>query len=296
MNFKRAFFHPIPPSLSSSARTTDYPNRGAFRRSLGPRPARVPRRVERIERRVFVDYLREKIVYRLERDLATVAWICRPKASGRFPAVLCCHGSGPGKDPLVGLLNGRECLEYHKLVAVRLARRGYVTITPDRRGFGDCAERPYNARHDQYLGELDNFYRRTRGATRTALDTWDAVVALDVLARREDVDTARIGCLGVLDGATVAAGASALDPRIKAASLVCFSNESLGGLICPRPLQWQTPLGWGVPLARARSVARRIGVRYRRAGQPGNWQHHAFDGVGELDFPALADWFDLHLA
>jgi cephalosporin-C deacetylase-like acetyl esterase len=238
-------------------------------------------RVECVERRTFPDYLREKIIYNIEPGLATVAWLCRPKAKGQFPAVLCCHGAGPGKDPLVGLWNGMACLEYHKLVAVRLAQRGFVTLTPDRRGFGECAAVPYGGRSDRYLDELDQFYGKTRGTTRTALDTWDAIRAFDVLVQRDDVDAARIGCVGVYDGATVAAGAAALDPRIHAVSLVCYTGSAdVSRLVAPRPVQLQiakagptAPLGW----------------------KASHIQRHVFDGVVELDFAAAAEWLDTHL-
>lgn len=267
---QRRLFHEIAPP--PAARPV------SFRQALGRRPATGPLRVECVERRVLAGYVREKIIYNVERDLATVAWLCRPKTKGRFPAVLCCHGAGPGKDPLVGEWNGKECLEYHKRCAVRLAERGYVTLSPDRRGFGECAARPYNQKFERYLGDLDEFYRRTRGVSRTALDTWDMLRAVDVLAQRADVDAGRIGCLGVYDGAMVAAGAAAVDPRIKAVSLACFTGEAdLCRLIAPRPVQLQIARG-GTPAP--------------RGWKAGNVRRHVFDGVVELDFPALAEWLD----
>jgi len=274
-NMKRNFFHPIvsPPSRSGRA--------VSFRRSLGRRPPLHALRVERVERQEFADYIREKIIYTLEPDLATVAWVCRPQKAGRWPAVLCCHGAGPGKDPLVGFWNGRECLEYHKNSAVRLARRGYVTLAPERRGFGECAERPYNQQFEQYLRALDAFYLRTRGVSRVALDTWDMTRAVDVLTQRAEVDAERIGCLGVYDGATVAAGAAALDPRIKAVCVACPTDDLAPlRLVTPRPVQIQ--------IAKAGPPAPR-NLRWRHA------RRHVFDGVIEVDFPAMADWMDRFL-
>lgn len=272
---KRSFFHPIVPPPSASKRPA------SFRRALGPPPPRGTRRAERIERREFADYVREKIIYHVEPDLATVAWLCRPKKAGRWPAVVCCHGAGPGKDPLVGLWNGRECLEYHKNSAVRLAQRGYVALAPDRRGFGECAERPYNQQFDQYLRDLDAFYLRTRGVSRVALDTWDMTRAVDVLAQRAEVDAERIGCLGIYDGATVAAGAAAVDRRIQAVCVACPTDDLAPlRLVAPRPVQIQIALA-GPPAPR--------GLRWRHA------HRHVFDGVIEVDFPAMADWMDRFL-
>jgi len=225
---------------------------------------------------VFRDYVREKVVFDVERGLSSVAWVCRPRAKGRFPGVLCCHGAGPGKDPLVGLLDGKPCLEYHKLVAIRLAQRGYVTITPDRRGFGERAAVPYCMASDGWRAELESFYRRTRHASLLALDVWDGLRALDVLAQY--ADPSRLGCLGVYDGATVAAGVAALDPRIKAACLACFIGDTkLFRRISPRPVQLQ--------IAKA-------GPTPPRGLTGSNVQRRVFDGVLELDFPPLVTWFD----
>ena len=291
--------------------------RAAFRRALGPPPAKVPLRVARVERRVFKDYVREKIVFDVEQNLAAAAWVCAPRTHGqsRLPAILCCHGLGPGKDPLVGLFDGETCLEYHKLVAVRLAQRGFITLTPDRRGFGDCSAAPRGYPTVQHLQALDAYYRRTRRTPLLALDIRDGVRALDVLAKRGDVDATRIGCLGVMDGGAVAAGVAALDPRIGAASLVSLASDrpavpgpsqmgpewawgsvGLCGLICPRPLQVQSPdADYFIPLARAKRAARQVQRFYALRGAPANFQHHVFDGVTEIDIPAAAEWMEAHL-
>lgn len=272
------------PRLSSPA---------AFRRWLGLRPRRVPPRVECVERKVFRDYIREKLVFDVEPDLASVAWLCRPRTPGRLPGVLCCHGAGPGKDPLVGLFGGKPCSEYHKCVAVQLAMRGFVALAPDRRGYGERNPLPFpSQRCDTYRADLESFYVRTRHASLSALDTWDCLQALDVLASRDGVDAGRLACLGVYDGGTAAAGAAILDRRIRAVMLACYEGPaSFGGLLASRPLHLQAPAACGVRVTDPDDVRR---CYVDGGGRALNVYH--FDGVLELDFPPLAAWLETTLA
>lgn len=270
---------------------------------------------EIVESATFKNYIREKIIYNVEKDLSSVAWVCRPKRRRRvkFPAVLCCHGHGPGKDPLVGLCNNAPCLEYHKLVAVRLAQRGYLTITPDRRGYGDCSQFIKGFPTAQNLLELDAFYQNTKGLSLLAMDIRDSFRAIDAIASRKDVDTNTIGCLGMETGASVAAGVTAMDERINAVSLISFispwpnlpgvsqlplmagkaGSVEFCGLICPRPLQVQMPeADPSIPLPLARKATKKVEQFYRLENSTGRFYPHSFDGVLELDFPSVVDFFD----
>ncbi|MCC6581686.1 MAG: dienelactone hydrolase family protein [Phycisphaeraceae bacterium] len=272
---KRTYFPSIPPPPPAV--------RLSVSDVLGYKAPRVPLRLERLERKVFKDYVREKVAYDVERGLSVTAWVCMPRNKARkseLPGVLCCHGDGPGKDPLVGLLNGEPCLEYHKLVAVRLAQHGYVTITPDRRGYGDRSPVPYSTSSDRYRANLAAYYQRDRQVSLLALDIADAARAIDVLTQYADAD--RLGCMGVYDGATVAAGVAVKDERIKTACLACFIGDAeYCRRIAPKPVQVQIP---------------HAAPQQPRDCRGKHIQRHAFDGVIELDFPALAAWMDGHLS
>lgn len=331
MKSQRRFFHPIQPTFSSesgaptlafSGRTRDDLTawQGGFlkvlRKAVGAPRTKVPLHVETVERQELDGYVREKIVYDVEPDLSVAAWVCQPvtRTLEKFPAVLCCHGMGPGKSPLVGLNNdGTACLEYHKLVAVRLAQRGFLTIAPDRRGFGDCSQFPNGYPTFQNLVELNNFYQSTRGLSLPALDIADNLRAVDVLMERNDVETHHIGCLGVMEGATVAAGVAALDRRIGAASLTSFLDDSFKfpgpiqipdlagsagsvevcGLICPRPLQVQLPAGDPtIHVNDALRAAEKVRRMYELMNAAGQFAEHVFEGVVELEFPPVAEWME----
>jgi len=280
-------------------------SQAALRKRLAAPGEKVPLRLETVESVVCDDHIREKVVYDVEEGLAASAWLCRPKTGAKSPALLCCHGHGPGKDPLVGLWRGKECLEYHKLVAVRLARKGFVTLSPDRRGYGDRSQSADGFPSREDLRRLE---ASRQGTSLLALDVVDSVRAIDLLAGLGMVDASRIGCLGIESGATVAACLGALDERVKALSLTSFLNLAVPGQdglpspveLCasfaPRPLLLQIPVADPVaPRAQARKAAAALRKLYRALGATGNCGAFEFDGVLELDYPSLEKWFDMKL-
>ncbi len=205
---------------------------------------KVPLRPEVLRRNEFPDYVREKVVYNVEPGLSAVAWLCRPrKPNKKLPAVIVCHGHGPGKDPLVGLYRGKPAAEYHKLVSVRLAQAGYITLTPDQRGYGECSQFTNGYPDSKDLMALDYFYRRTRGVPLLTLNIRDVFRAVDYLHERTDVDTERVASFGMGNGAAVTSVATLLDKRIQVVSLACFLKEEVD------PLGWDLPFFPGISLA-----------------------------------------------
>jgi len=294
------------------------------RKCLGSFPEKAPLRVEVLEKKVFPTYVREKIVFDSERFMSVPAWVCSPVGGRRgekFPAVLCSHGSGPGKDPLVGLHEGKECLEYHKLISVRLAEAGYVTVTPDWRGFGERSEGSGRKGFPRYISSPADFAAERFGFTLLGLNVWDGMKCIDYLISRKDVDAERIGCAGVCFGGTLAAFISATDARISAAcvsgSLGDLSNTVLcgdlgqaveksftgflkygdtadvAGLIAPRPLLVQIgEYDFHVDSAAALKAYRHVKKIYQAAGAAEMLELDFFDGGYELNLPPIFDFFD----
>jgi len=284
-----------------------------LREGLNIADEKVPLRFQVVDSISLGTYIREKVIYDLDAGLSAVAWICRPNADGKvkLPAIICCHGHGPGKDPLVGLYQGNECFEYHKRAAVRLAEKGFVTLVPDRRGYGECS--PFLNGYPEMadLKQLDEFYLRS-GPNLLSLDIFDAARAVDVLFELTFVDSDKIGCLGIEAGAAVAAGVAALDERVKVVSLTSFISSAvesvrLGGLnqssirigsadlcslIAPRPLLLQIPLADPVvPLVCARKAIPLMRNIYSYFDVKEKCAGVEFDGVLELDYPTLENWF-----
>lgn len=212
--------------LHFSGRTRDQWQqwRRAFRRrlmqNLGPRPEPVPLRVDVLEERKFTGYTRRKIVFDPDPFSSVPAYVLIPDpADGPYPAVLCAHGHGIGKEGLAG--DTEE--GYEKQLAVALAREGFVTMAPDWRTFGERMDRDEWVRRPSrdgcnvaYLGYGYFGYQLLH------LDICDARRCLDYLQSLPEVDGGRLGCMGCSFGGTMTTYVSGLDQRIKAAVIACY--------------------------------------------------------------------------
>ncbi|MBT4498449.1 MAG: alpha/beta fold hydrolase, partial [Gemmatimonadetes bacterium] len=130
-------------------------------------------------------------------------------------------GHGVGKEGLVG-----DSADYQKQLPIELARRGFVTMVPDWRGFGERADRDEWVRRPSrdgcnvaYLGYGYFGYQLLQ------LDICDARRCLDYLQSLPEVDDRRLGCMGCSFGGTMTTYTAALDRRIKAAVIVCYMSS-----------------------------------------------------------------------
>ena len=99
----------------------------------------MPLAVETLERIQQDGYTREKIIFNPDAFSSIPAYVLIPDSASPdnpAPAVLCAHGHGIGKDGAVGIVE-----DYQKQFAVELAQRGFVTIAPDWRCFGERLDR-----------------------------------------------------------------------------------------------------------------------------------------------------------
>jgi dienelactone hydrolase len=168
-----------------------------------PTPARpVPLDVQVLEEREVEGLVQRKLSYHTDRpEQRVTAWLLAPKGARRTPAVLCLHQTAAeGKDHPIGLA-GRPTLHY----ALELARRGYVTLSPDYPSFG---EHEYDFASDEYVsGSMKAIYDNMR--------------AVDLLQSLPEVDPERIGCIGHSLGGHNALFTAAFDERIKAVASSC---------------------------------------------------------------------------
>jgi dienelactone hydrolase len=168
-----------------------------------PRPERpVPLDVQVGEEHEAGGLIRRKLSYHTDRtDQRVTAWLLMPREAKRLPAVLCLHQTAnEGKDHPIGLA-GRPSLHY----ALELAKRGYVTLSPDYPSFG---EYEYDFDADDYeSGSMKAIYDNMR--------------AIDVLQSLPEVDPERIGCIGHSLGGHNALFTAAFDQRIKAVASSC---------------------------------------------------------------------------
>jgi dipeptidyl aminopeptidase/acylaminoacyl peptidase len=203
----------------------------AWRRALAPRlrellgefPQPCPLRPQTLEREDLGDVIREKVIFDTERDMSVPAYVCLPKGrkrGERVPGILASHGHGPGKVVPAGVENP---FGGYREYALSFARRGFVAIVPDYRGFGERADggQPYGQRDPCNV----NFIKGSLlGFNLLTLDIWDAMRAIDYLQRRSEVDPQRIGAVGSSFGGTMSLYIAALDDRVKCAIVSCYLN------------------------------------------------------------------------
>jgi hypothetical protein len=214
--------------------------------------------------------IRERVIFDSEEFMSVPCTILRPASmpsdkSAR--AILCSHGHGPfGKEPVAGNTTTPELRAnidlHHYNYGQEMARRGYLTLCPDLRVFGERSDGgdPYPGRDKCNV----HFIRgMVLGIYTLTLNIWDMMRCIDYLQTRPEVDPQRIGMMGLSQGGTMTTFTSAAEPRIKAADIIGYVNpwerfginranfcgsqvvpgifkwfdtHDIAGLIAPRPL------------------------------------------------------------
>lgn len=197
---------------------------------MGKYPERVPLEAEveySVEER---DFTRERVVFDTEEFMSVPCQVLIPKHFKKDysqPAILCVHGHGSfGKDPVAGLVSTPEHQADIDLMnydyGAQMARKGYLTLMPDLRGFGERRD------GDDYLGRDTcnvNFLKGgIMGLYPLMLNIWDMKCCVDYLCTRPEVDPDRIGMMGMSQGGTITAFTAAVEPRIRAADVIAYIN------------------------------------------------------------------------
>ncbi len=211
--------------------------------------------------------IRERVILDTEEFMSMPCVVLRPAdmpANRQGRAIICSHGHGPyGKEPVAG---NRSTPELRASIAMNhynygeeMARRGYLTICPDLRVFGERADggNPFPGRDRCNV----HFIRGAMlGIYTLTLNIWDMKCCVDYLQTRPEVDPERIGMMGLSQGGTMTTFTAAVEPRIKAADIIAYVNpwarfrgnncgsqivpnifkyfdtHDIAGLIAPRPL------------------------------------------------------------
>jgi dienelactone hydrolase len=177
-----------------------------------------------------------------------------------LPAVLCLHGHAPG------CAFGKEEMDY---LAVPLAAKGFVTLSPDTIRFGDRRVKSWDEadlRDHQGMSFVSErelaMASLLKGQTLQGMMVWEFMRAVEMLGSLPYVDAARIGSVGMSMGGINTFWLAAMDERVAAAAEVCgvssyrvWAHErtinalfcyvphilrftdvgEIGGLIAPRP-------------------------------------------------------------
>jgi dienelactone hydrolase len=244
-------------------------------------------------------YVLESWVLDLNGLEAVPAFLARPRtAARRAPAIVFDHSHGGGYD--IGkkeFVEGRSYMQPTPY-AKALTDEGYVALCIDHWCFGER----------NVATEMDTFKAMLwQGRVRWGMMVYDSIRARDWLARRDDVDGARVGTLGMSMGSTMAQWLAALDERVKVAvdinclteyhSLLAdkglarhgiyyyvpgllkeFTASDVNALVAPR-----AHLGLAgtrddlTPLAGLDIIERELKAVYAEAGHPERWKLLRYD-------------------
>lgn len=219
----------------------------------------------------------------------------RPHGKGKFPLVVAQHG-GLGTPELCSGFFGSA--NYNDMTR-RVLRRGIAIFAPQLLLWDPAT---YGPKH-----EKDTVDRQLKqlGGSLAALELFRISRGIDYFARRRDIDSSRIGMIGLSYGGFYTLFAAALDPRIKVAVSSCFFNDrktydfpdwswfsaanrfldaEVGALVCPRSLYIEVAKKDELfDVRRARPEARKLAAFYRRLGIADRFRYKEHEGTHELD-------------
>jgi len=215
-----------------------------------------------VDRYSAEDFPVEVVRFSTHPAIEVPAIVTKPAESGGpWPAVVLLHDMGglqlygkekvaPGRKEHALLRQHRQRYYSGRILAIELARRGYLTIAIDAAMFGergylegiemdrfrrmlpDLTDEQWHHYNEQmrYGREVIDRHLRVLGRTLAGLVIWDDIRTVDYLTSRSDVDPTRIGCMGLSFGAYRTNYLAALDERIAAAVSVCWTS-TLGRMI-----------------------------------------------------------------
>lgn len=164
------------------------------------------------------NYILEKLVLDLNGIEAVPAYFVKPKEiKGKLPVILFNHSHGGfydlGKNELINPHSTYLCSPCY---AQQLTQMGYGALCIDAWAFGERRGRTESEIFKEMLWT---------GRVMWGMMVYDSLRAIDYLVSRPDVDSSRIGTLGLSMGSTMAWWVAALDERIKVCVDLCCLTD-----------------------------------------------------------------------
>lgn len=203
--------------------------RRQFVRRLGGFPKeRAPLRPHVVATHKFPDHVRQEVRFHTRSGLQAFGYFLLPrKVEKPLPALLCLAGHGYGVDALIGMdATGkpREKPDYHNNFALQAVEQGYAVFALEMLGFGhrreDIVEHIQTSSSCATLGGA----ALMMGETLAGWRVYESMRALDYLTTRREVDSERLGVMGISGGGLVAVFTAALDTRLQATVISGYFN------------------------------------------------------------------------
>ena len=183
-----------------------------------------------LESREFATYTRETLQFQSRPDMAVFGYVLLPKDfSPPGPAMLCLAGHGRGVDDIVGIEEDGSMRTayggYQNDFALQCVEHGYAVLAIEQFGFGhrrDSAARQRGAGSSSCQPSTGAAF--LLGQTMVGWRVYDAMRALDYLTTRTEIDSERVGIMGISGGGTTTFFAAAIDTRFKAAVVSGYFN------------------------------------------------------------------------
>jgi dienelactone hydrolase len=300
--------------------------RGKVAELVGGFPkAKTPLEPQTLEVRDFPGYRREKFVITTQPGMALLGYLLTP-ASGAGPhaTMICVPGHGRGVDDVVGIDDkGKERTDkagYMHDFALQVVEAGMAAVAIEPIAFGCRRDERTKKR-----GLGNSACQPTAGAALLLGETmigwrvYDVMRTVDWIETRKELDSKRVGLMGISGGGTVTTFGAALEPRIKVAlisgylntfkdSIVAMSHcidnyvpgilkycemYDVAGLIAPRPLFVESGDKDNIfPVAASRESFVRVKKVYEAMGAGALAEQEVFDGEhsfwGKRGIPFLA--------
>jgi dienelactone hydrolase len=270
------------------------------------------------------DHRRDELVLKADGYPPLPLYLLTPKKKSerKRGGVLALHGHGKfGHDPVAGRDDvpgvADEIKAAHYDYGRQLVRRGYVVAVPCLTPFGRRLGKA-DAYKQQDPCAITFLRLQLLGKLLIAENLRDALWALEALARHEQVDAKRLGCVGLSYGGRMAMLTAALEPRVRAAvvsgalnvmqervaqryscgaqiipGLLQFGDvPEIGSLIAPRPCVWEVGSRDGLIAPKwADEALARMRRAYKALGAGDQLQVDRFEGghewSGRLAYPLL---------
>ncbi len=273
--FTQKLYQSAPLKMTFNARTRK--EAGAWQQRLrtkltellGGFPAqRSPLNPQTLEVREFPAYRREKFVFASKSGFAVLGYLLTPTAKQPpYPAMICVPGHGRGVDDIVGVDDkGRDRTDkagYQHDFAIQAVEHGMAAVAIEPMAFGcrrDARTKAKGLGNSACMPSAGAAL--LMGQTMIGWRAWDVMRTIDWIETRKELDSKRVGCMGISGGGTCTLFSSAVEPRIRVAFVSGYLNTfrdsilslahcidnyvpgilnwcemyDVGGLIAPRPL------------------------------------------------------------
>lgn len=196
--------------------------RAAMDALRGPLPPRVEPEVEILGQVQEDGYTRHTLCIAVSSMTRLPAYLLIPdglRSGERRPGLLVSHGhDSHGIDSICGVRGMDSEAEWRQAYAVQAVKAGYVVLAPGWWGWTG-REKHLSSAKFKVGGDKCNLIQMAAsmyGISVLSLHIQDGQAALDVLAKRPEVDPERLGCIGNSYGGRTTMWLAAFDTRIRA--------------------------------------------------------------------------------